>query len=49
MGVINDKEIAKIVNLDEEETVAAIIVYGYPESEVAPTNRKSVEEITRFI
>jgi nitroreductase len=49
MGVINDKEIAKIVNLDEEETVAAIIVYGYPESEVAPINRKSIEEITRFI
>lgn len=49
MGVINDESISKIVNLDDEETVAALIVYGYPQEEVAPTPRKKVEELVRFI
>lgn len=50
MGVIDDKEIAKIVNLPEEETVAAVIVYGYPEGKhPKPTPRKSTEKIMRFV
>ncbi|MDV4150773.1 nitroreductase family protein [Clostridium sp. AL.422] len=49
MGVINEDSIAKIINLPEEETVAALIVYGYPDGEAVPTNRKSAEEIMRFI
>ena len=49
MGVIDQKSIARIVNLPEEETVAALIVYGYEEgNHAAPTQRKSVEEILRF-
>ncbi len=48
-GVIDDKSIAEIVDLPEEETVAALIVYGYPDEQPAPTPRKSVEEILRFI
>ncbi|MDO5518623.1 MAG: nitroreductase family protein [Clostridium sp.] len=48
MGVINEESIAKIVNLPEEETVAALIVYGYPDGEAAPSKRKDVEEIMRF-
>ena len=50
MGVIDEKSIARIVNLPEEETVAALIVYGYEEGEhAAPTPRKDVEEIMRFV
>ncbi len=49
MGVINDVELAKIAGLPEEETVAALIVYGYPEGETAATPRKSVEELCSFI
>lgn len=50
MGVIDEKSIARIVNLPEEETVAALIVYGYEEGQhAAPTQRKDVEEIIRFV
>lgn len=48
-GVIDDEAISGIVGLPEEETVAALIVYGYPDEQPAPTPRKSVEEIARFI
>ncbi len=49
MGVIDDKELAQIADLPAGETVAALIVYGYPAETVAPTPRKEVEEIARFI
>lgn len=29
MGVIDDESISKIVGIPEEETVAALIIYGY--------------------
>ncbi len=49
MGVIDDKSISKIVNLPEEETVAALIVYGYEDGHPSPTPRKDVEDIIRFV
>lgn len=49
MGVIDEKSIARIVNLPEEETVAALIVYGYEADDyVASAQRKETEEIMRF-
>ena len=49
MGVINDKAISEIVELPEDETVAALLVYGYPEGEhPAATPRKETSEIMRF-
>ncbi|ONI45277.1 nitroreductase [Candidatus Epulonipiscium fishelsonii] len=48
-GIINDKEIAKIINLPENETVGALIIYGYPDQEPKTPPRFSVEEISRFI
>ena len=48
MGVINDNEISGIVGLPEEETVAALIVYGNPDETPAATPRKPVDEILRF-
>ena len=49
MGVINDESISEIVSLPEEETVAALIVYGYPDEQPAATPRKDVDEIMRFV
>jgi nitroreductase len=49
-GVIDEKEIAGIIGLPEEESVAALIVYGYEAGEhAAPTPRMSVDEILRFV
>lgn len=47
-GVIDDKSIAKILDLPEGETVAAVVTYGYPDEDIEPTPRKATEEITRF-
>lgn len=50
MGVIDDVSISTIVGLPEEETVAALIVYGYEEGEHAQaTPRKEVDELLRFV
>lgn len=48
MGIINDETISKIVNLPEEESVAVLIVYGYPDENPAATSRMDVEDIMRF-
>jgi len=48
-GVIDDASISEIVGLPEEETVAALIVYGYEVEHPKPTARKSVDEILRFV
>ena len=49
-GVIDEQSIAKIVNLPKEETVAALIVYGYEDGpHTKPTPRKDVGEILRFV
>ncbi len=49
MGVIDDKELARVANLPEGETVAAVIVYGYPDEDPKAPPRKAVEEITRYL
>lgn len=49
MGVIDEDKIAKIIGLPEEETVAALIVYGYADENPNPTARKDVDDIVRFI
>lgn len=49
MGVINDTSIAEIMGLPEDETVAALIVYGYEDGDHAkPTPRKNIDDILRF-
>ncbi len=49
MGIIAAEEIKTIVGLPEEETVAALITFGYPDEVPGETTRKSVSEITRFV
>lgn len=48
MGVIAAEKLKAIAQLPEEETVAALITFGYPDETPSVTPRKSVEEITRF-
>ncbi len=48
-GVIDADEISKIVSLPNEETVAAIITFGYPDEEPKATPRHSVDQIMRFV
>jgi len=48
-GIIDEAVIAEAINLPEDEQVAAIIVYGYPDQEAKPPRRKEVEELVRFI
>lgn len=48
MGVIAAEEIKKIADLPEEEIVAALITFGYPDEEAKKTTRKAVSEIVRF-
>lgn len=49
MGVFNEKKIAEIINLPENETVAALITYGYIDEEPKTAPRKDVNDIMRFI
>lgn len=48
-GVIDDASIADIIGLPAEETVAALIVYGYEDGHPEPTPRKPVDEIVRYL
>ncbi len=47
-GVIDDNIITEVAELPEEETVAAVIVYGYPDEKPEKTKRKDVEKLVRF-
>ena len=49
MGIIDEDSIAKIIGLPEEETVAALIVYGYEDGHPNATSRKDIDDIVRFI
>lgn len=49
MGVIDDKKIAEIAKLPENETVAAMITFGYPAEKGNDTTRLEISELCRFI
>ncbi len=47
-GVIDDLALAKIAGIPEDESVAALITYGFEQGEhVKPTSRLSVDQIMR--
>ncbi len=48
-GVIDQQLIADMINLPQDETVAAVIVCGYPQESPKAPRRHNVEEILRFI
>ena len=50
MGIIDQDNLRQIANIPDDETVASLIVYGYPlENNNKKTPRKTVNEISRFI
>lgn len=50
MGVIDDTSIAKIINLPDDQKVAALIAIGYPDDseEIVTPERFDVEELIQF-
>lgn len=50
MGVIDDMSIAKIIQLPEDQNVAALIAFGYSDDdeEIETPDRHSVEDLTNF-
>ena len=49
MGVIDEVKIAQLIDLPENEAVAAVIVYGYADGENPVPRRKEVSDILRFV
>jgi len=47
-GVINEQTTAQIIDLPIEESVAALIVYGFEEGVTKPTRRLEIEDILRW-
>lgn len=47
-GLFDEEKIAEIIDLPEEEIVAAVIPYGYEEIHPKTPPRKSVDEVVRF-
>jgi nitroreductase len=48
IGILDDDKIAKVIDLPEDETVAAVIAYGYETEHPKATKRMTVEEIVRY-
>lgn len=50
MGVIDDASIAKIIDLPEEQSVAALIAFGYSDEDddLETPERHSVDDLTKF-
>lgn len=48
-GVIDEESISKILDLPAEETVAAMIVYGYIDGETKTPRRLAIDDVVRFI
>lgn len=49
MGVIDDQKIKEIINLNDNENVAALIVYGIPEEIPQAPKRLEVNELINII
>ena len=49
MGIFDDSKVAELIQLEEDQKVAALISIGYPDEEPAAPKRKAVEELVRFI
>ncbi|OON95099.1 MAG: nitroreductase [Candidatus Epulonipiscioides saccharophilum] len=48
LGVIEDENIKKVLSLPDEETVAVIVTFGYPDETPQAPPRKEVAELARF-
>lgn len=48
LGIMDDVSVAKIIGLPANETVAALVVYGYKDGAVARMPRHGVDKLLRF-
>jgi len=48
-GVVEEEKIAHLTHLPDNETVAALIVYGYADDEPKAPERKEISEILRWM
>lgn len=48
MGIFDDKEIAKIIDLPEDRVVGALIAIGYEKEHPTAPKRKTVEELLEY-
>lgn len=49
MGIFDEDKVAELIDLPEDETVAAIIPYGYEADHPNTPTRKAVEEVVRYL
>lgn len=49
VGAFNEEEVQKAINADQTQIPIAILPIGYAEKEPYPTQRRSIEDIARFI
>ena len=49
MGIFDEDKVAKVLNLSDDQGVAAIIALGYPVSESAAPKRKEVSELLTYL
>lgn len=48
MGIRDEKEIKKLLGIDNHESVVSVIALGYPDMHPSQPQRKSVEDITKY-
>ena len=48
-SIYDEKKVADIINLPENEKVSALIALGYPDESPKAPKRKDIEEIAKFI
>ena len=49
MGIFDEDKVAELVDLPEDESVAAIIPYGYEADHPNTPTRKALEEVVRYL
>ena len=49
MGIFDEREVARIIGLDDSRVVSALIAIGYPAQEPNAPKRKDVEEYVSYI
>ena len=49
MGIFDEDKVAKVINLPEEQGVAAVIALGYPVNESPAPKRKEVSDLLTYL
>lgn len=49
LGIFDDAKVAEIIGLGEDRVVSALIAFGVPDQEPAPTPRKEISDFVSYI